>query len=356
MGVKTSRLLELAAVAAIAAVAVLVPEARAQGPAIPIGYDVSYPQCGDTFPAGAAFSIVGVNAGLPFGANPCLATELQWAGAGAQLYANTADPGPGQSSHWPDGQTSPELCNTGSSPGDDTTTCAYDYGWNAAQDGYQDAVDGYIAAGLLPAGSTRTPQANVWWLDVESANSWETTVANNVAALQGEIDSLESLGVATVGFYASPGDWQAITGGSTQFASYPFWLPGAASLADAASRCSQKGANGGPLTLVQFPGTATSADIRCADVRRLRATVTVIKKGAGTVRDSQGHIVCGKTCTYAMYVPVGGLILKASPAKGYVFAGWSGACSGKRTCRLTLSPAARLKVRAGFAKQRKRKK
>lgn len=262
--------------AAVGVVVVLIAVAAAQSagaqvPPVPVGYDVSFPQCGSAFPSGAAFAIVGVNAGLPFSPNPCLGpgdgpSELQWAGAVAQLYANTADPGPARSSHWPNGQTSPQQCNTAASPGADTLSCTYDYGWNAAQDSYQDAVNAYVALGLLPAGATRTPAANVWWLDVESANSWEANTANNVAELQGEVDALKSLGVTAIGFYAPPENWQAITGGGSAFASYPFWLPGATSLTDAEARCSQTGPNGGAITQVQFPATSGGADVACAQV------------------------------------------------------------------------------------------
>src|SRR5438105_1096904 len=63
-----------------------------------LGYDISYPQCNGPFPSGA-FGVAGVNGGKPYGANLCLGTgdgpsELSWAGLNAQLYANTADPGP----------------------------------------------------------------------------------------------------------------------------------------------------------------------------------------------------------------------------------------------------------------------
>ena len=40
----------------------------------------------------------------------------------------------------------------------DSAECAYDYGWNAAADSYQDVVNAYIAIGKLAPGSTQTPQ------------------------------------------------------------------------------------------------------------------------------------------------------------------------------------------------------
>ena len=55
--------------------------------------DISYPQCNGTFPSDAAFAIVGVNVGIVYSPNPCLTSELAWAGMDAALYANTANPG-----------------------------------------------------------------------------------------------------------------------------------------------------------------------------------------------------------------------------------------------------------------------
>src|SRR2546429_338819 len=52
------------------------------------GYDVSFPQCGGGYPAGA-FGIVGVNGGYPFvHYNPCLADEVAHS-PHAALYINT---------------------------------------------------------------------------------------------------------------------------------------------------------------------------------------------------------------------------------------------------------------------------
>src|SRR6202023_2083659 len=51
-------------------------------------YDISYPQCGGTYPTGA-FGIVGVNGGYPFvHYNPCLADEYGHT-TNAALYINT---------------------------------------------------------------------------------------------------------------------------------------------------------------------------------------------------------------------------------------------------------------------------
>ncbi len=232
----------------------------------PTGYDISFPQCGGPFPTNVLFGIVGVSNGIVFSANPCLGagdgpSELAWAEQyepAAILYANTADPGPALSSHWPTGQTAPQYCD-----GSDSIACSYDYGWNAAADSYRDAVKAYISLGKLPAGATQTPQPNQWWLDVESANSWESNTANNVAALQGEVAYLQSQGASSVGFYATASDWQTITGGTTVFSSYSSWRRGIGGRITAQSYCGTTGVTGGPIEYSQYRSSGFDADVRC---------------------------------------------------------------------------------------------
>lgn len=233
------------------------------GGSSPAGYDISYPQCGGAYPGNVSFGIVGVNKGIVFGANPCLASELTWAEqheANPILYANTGNPGPTLSSHWPKGQTSPQYCDP-LQP--DSPECSYDYGWNAAADSYGDAVSAYISLGQLPAGATQTPQPNEWWLDVESANSWETNTANNVYELQGEVAYLQSQGVTALGIYANANNWLTITGNTTLFASRPSWRPGAGSQRTATSYCGTTGVTGGAIKYSQYASSGYDADMRC---------------------------------------------------------------------------------------------
>jgi hypothetical protein len=243
--------------------------AAGRGGSSTVGYDISYPQCGGQFPTNAAFGIVGVNKGIVLSPTPCLGTgdgpsELTWAGGvNAQLYANTANPGPALSSHWPNGQPSPRPCNTATSPGSDTADCAYDYGWNVAADSYATAVRAYISLGLASQEATRTPVANVWWLDVETANSWRTDVTLNVAALQGAVGYLGSVGPAGIGFYSTQYQWNQITGGTTAFASFPSWVAGARTARQAASNCGGSGFTGGSVALAQFFATGFDADLPC---------------------------------------------------------------------------------------------
>ncbi|HET8777312.1 MAG TPA: hypothetical protein VFN76_06590, partial [Candidatus Limnocylindria bacterium] len=90
----------------------VVTPAPSVAPAVDLpGIDVSWPQCGAELPAEFGFAIVGVNGGRVYAPNPCLganaaASQLEWAGANADLYINTANPGPDISGFWPHGQRS----------------------------------------------------------------------------------------------------------------------------------------------------------------------------------------------------------------------------------------------------------
>jgi hypothetical protein len=234
-----------------------------------VGYDISYPQCGGPFPSNVAFGIVGVNKGIVFSPNPCLGTgdgpsELTWAGGvNAQLYANTGNPGPVLSTHWPKTQTSPYDCSAGASQGFDTPNCAYDYGWNAAADSYGTAVNAYISLGLAAKGATSTPAANMWWFDVETSNSWRTDVALNVKALQGAVAYLQSVSHAGVGIYSTQYQWNQITGGTAAFKGYPSWVAGATTARQAAGKCGGSGFTGGGVALAQYFAQGFDADLRC---------------------------------------------------------------------------------------------
>ncbi len=65
-------------------------------------------------------------------------------------------------------------------------------------------------------------------------------------------------------------------------------------------------------------------------------TLTVAKVGSGTVRSSPAGISCGTDCSEP-YASGTAVSLTATPALGYVFSGWSGACTGTGACSVTLS-------------------
>jgi hypothetical protein len=239
--------------------------------AVPTGYDISYPQCGLSYPKSVAFGIVGVNDGIVYSANPCAAGELAWAGAAQNhtpaFYANTADPGPAYSSHWPTGQLTPQVCD-----GSNSSACSYDYGWNAAQNSFADAIAAETADGST---SSKTAAAAApWWLDVETANSWETlesaygatptSDANDQASLQGAVAYLVAQGVGTVGFYSTPSQWTVLTGGTgSSFAASPDWVAGFRTLSLAQAGCSSTSFTGGRVALTQYPSGGFDADYAC---------------------------------------------------------------------------------------------
>ena len=233
------------------------PPASSAKPVASRGYDISWPQCASAYPSNPAFGIVGVNKGIVFSPNPCLASEIRWAGgSSAQLYANTGNPGPALSSHWPKGQTSPRFCDPNNA---DTADCAFDYGYNAAADSYADAVAAYGALGL-----TTSPAATTWWLDVETSNSWRSTTSLNVAALQGEASYLVSVAhVARLGVYSTSYQWGVITGGSSAFAAYPSWIAGVGNLKNAQSHCAGAAFTGGGVALAQYAFSGFDADLVC---------------------------------------------------------------------------------------------
>jgi len=241
----------------------------AKRPPASAGYDVSYPQCSSTLPSAPDFGIVGVNGGKPYAANPCLGTQYNWALTSTStaypkvsFYANTADPGPTLSTHWPTGQATPRACD-----GTWSVDCTYDYGWNAAADSYAKAV---AAAGATPARSA------YWWLDVETGNSWAdgsaapNWAALNIADLQGGAAYLASQGVGQIGFYSTGYQWGQITGlnattSPAYFASTLVnWVPGATTLSGAQARCSASYSfTGARVQLTQYLQSGFDADFRC---------------------------------------------------------------------------------------------
>lgn len=272
---------------------------------VPIGNDISWPQCGATFPSGQAYGIVGINDGRPNTLNPCLApsapypndsqSELSWAlgtssGASTQprasLYVNTADPGNASTgvlqADWPTSGSTPygtcttTTVTTKSGPktaGADSPACAWEYGdQKAAQDAAwlrtaAQAVDAQSPPVTAPA----TPSGYPWWLDVETGNSWQkgaTGLAMNLAVLQGIVSGLSAAGAGSVGVYSTSYQWGVITGGTTSSTAtvgqLPTWIPGAGTLAGAETVCSGASFTAGPVTLAQFPSGAFDGDLSCA--------------------------------------------------------------------------------------------
>jgi hypothetical protein len=165
-------------------------------------------------------------------ANPCLAAEGTWAGAGLNLYTFLTNSG---------------LCTS-------TATC-FTVGYNAGIHAFEDAQ----AAGV------NTSVA--WWLDVEGAGQyWTSSTAQNAQTVLGAIDALHNTeGVADVGIYASPGTWNGIVGNYQP--SVPYWMAdwltppsGPSTCAAVAGWESKEQLPTGPVEFVQYSDSINGAD------------------------------------------------------------------------------------------------
>jgi hypothetical protein len=266
------RALLVTGVAAVALVLCLPAPSASAAPST-VGFDVSHPQCGGPMPTGQAFGIVGVNGGRATTANPCLPAQLRWAwrssGAAtgaprAQLYVNTANPGElrDRVSTWPSAGSTPYgACN-----GRNTTACSWQYGWERART----TVSTFFGSAARSAGVDATPSHYTWWLDVETANTWQSgsaaARARNRAALEGMAAYLIARG-APVGLYAVPAQWRQITGrvpSSSNLHRLDSWLPGAETRRDAWATCDQEPLTaGGDVVLTQYVSGGLDRNVAC---------------------------------------------------------------------------------------------
>jgi len=191
------------------------------------GNDISWPQCGGAFPAKAGFGIVGVNGGRPFTQNACLAAEWQWAlsnkGAPA-YYMNLSNP------------------STGDPASYGASAAAYALNYASSATGASSALN------------------HVWWIDVETANTWTSNQAANAAVVSGALKYLKQHTAKAVGIYSTGYQWGVITGGVHLGA--PVWAAGASSAASAPSMCGT-GFTGKPVKVVQYPAGSYDGDYRC---------------------------------------------------------------------------------------------
>jgi hypothetical protein len=236
-----------------------------------VGYDVSYPQCGRTLPDNAAFAIIGVNGGNAATTNKCLAEQLEWGKQATgstnqealQLYVNTANPGEviNLVDTWPTNN----LDLNGDIPinkygnectGANDLSCSWLYGYNRALD----AAENRFAPEALIAGVSDVTSDYVWWLDVETMNTWQAgspeALRRNVATLEGMKSYFESRG-ADVGLYSTAYQWGVITGNfigaGSNLNGLPNWRPSGASLKNARNNCRVAPlTTGGKISLTQY--------------------------------------------------------------------------------------------------------
>jgi hypothetical protein len=140
--------------------------------------------------------------------------------------------------------------------GANSDSCAWQYGYDMAQ-------GDLLQLASVSAGS---PAAYPWWLDVETANSWQADTTMNVADLEGMVAALQAAGATTVGAYSTSTQWDSIMGATlppgSSLNGIPDWIPGATSESGAQANCSLPSFTGGPVTLTQWTGTIDS-DFAC---------------------------------------------------------------------------------------------
>jgi major membrane immunogen (membrane-anchored lipoprotein) len=274
----------MAAVVLVATVAT----ALASTPVAPtsIGFDISFPQCAEALPPSPGFGVVGVNGGSTFSANKCLARELAWAQGAANpapaFYANTDNPGPANTSNWPTGQQTPQVC-----AGANSFACSYDYGWNAARLAYANAVNAENANGS--SSPTLDARTAPWWLDVETGNMWESieygrsvaTGTYDEASIEGMLASFENIGITSVGVYSTSQQWKVITGGAqSTFPPVPVWIPGFGSVASAEVGCGSASFTGGRVAMIQYGSLGYDGDYLCGLLNPPTVTSTSVANSA----------------------------------------------------------------------------
>ena len=90
----------------------------------------------------------------------------------------------------------------------------------------------------------------------------------------------------------------------------------------------------GPCTVTMSDSKSVTATFKKTFVLSVANQGT----GSGTVTSAPGSISCGATCT-GRYVDGTSVVLTATAAKGSVFLGWSGPCSGTGTCTVSVDGA-----------------
>jgi hypothetical protein len=249
------------------------------------GVDISYPQCAShshvELSANVPFAIVGVNGGVASTSNPCFLSEynsaLLLAGTTQQphaaVYVNTGNPSLA-ATWWPSAdrtQSGSRVFNpNGTCAHEAGAACAYIYGYSMAQADYRRVHDALVR---VPA---------MWWLDVETSNTWQSDVVANSASLIGMVDYFESRGLE-VGIYSTSYQWGKIAGATlpaSHLAGLPSWLAGGSAVGAPAGCEKPPLTPGGRVAMVQYV-TNLDNDYSCESFGH--ASVTVAPDSASVV-------------------------------------------------------------------------
>lgn len=202
--------------------------------------DVSWPNCSSNSDTEFSSGVVGVTGGLDFTPNLCLAQETTWF-SHYSLYINTGYPGKSYGLKF---ASYPMHCTR-----TNYNCLAFNYGYNAAE--Y--AID---------YSYHQTTYSNVWWLDVETENSWTLHPLINRSVIRGTLDAIKQIPFVTqIGIYSTPNQWNSLTGSWQN--KLPAWIgTGSDSKKVALNSCKITSFTGGPVLLSQYT-QKIDIDISC---------------------------------------------------------------------------------------------
>ena len=232
------------------------------------GYDVSYPQCSGNMTPGGSFGVIGVTGGRPFTLNGCRSTEYAEAPdgtatgtVGPSLYFNTGYSGAYQRDVTPScaslAQATVRVGRSGQSGHSSQTKLG----------STQEAFAIGCSEAAYAVSNAPGPEL-MWWLDVETGNSWSSAnLLLNQNVIQGAVSYLSSGHL--VGVYSTATMWKQITG-STAYSPNGIsgvWLASSTTSATGAASMCSDGFAGAASYLVQYArtsgGTSYDADYAC---------------------------------------------------------------------------------------------
>lgn len=207
----------------------------------PVGYikplvDISWPNCKNSQQFYSQ-AIIGVSGGLDYHSNKCLNQQVSQTTA-YQLYINSGYPGTNVHTNL---QNGPKACHSVG-----LLICrAFNYGYNSV------LYD-------LNYANLNNAHSRIWWIDVETDNSWTNNILVNRAAILGQILALNQHNFLNiVGIYSDQTQWQQINGNWQNH--LIVWLAtGSTSRTVAKVACNSHSFSGGPIIYSQY---TTSIDI-----------------------------------------------------------------------------------------------
>lgn len=179
-----------------------------------------------------------------------MASQLSWASAAktgsnqpkVQLYVNTANPAEDSAyswASWPKTSTPENPYGNCSGERTNNEACSWQYGWNRSAE-----TERYFMEQAQVAGISTDTSKYVWWLDVETMNSWQSSnndaLIRNTAAIEGFAAYYQSK-YAKVGLYSTGYQWGVITGNNigenSNLRGLANWRPSGSTLTNAISNC-----------------------------------------------------------------------------------------------------------------------